>query len=202
MTPLQQQITNLRNLGYSYNKIRTELKCSKGTIAYYLGHGQKTKTLLRTQKCRNSKHPYESKIAAFVQPYLTTLKPCVKRDWRKIMKDKLEVFARQHGEKQQYVSPNFSAEDVINKFGEKPICYLTGQEINIYQPRTYQFDHKIPRSRGGQNTLENLGICTKEANAAKHNKTPEEFIALCKKVLEHNGYNVQAVTTGNAPAST
>jgi 5-methylcytosine-specific restriction endonuclease McrA len=85
---------------------------------------------------------------------------------------------------------NFKPEDVINKYGENTFCYLTGDRIDISKPRTYSFDHKIPRSRGGENTLDNLGICTKIVNTSKTDMTPEEYIELCKKVLEHNGYNV------------
>lgn len=35
-------------------------------------------------------------------------------------------------------------------------------------------DHVIPRSRGGQNTWENLVTCCKKCNAKKDNRTPEE----------------------------
>src|SRR5690606_30698042 len=89
------------------------------------------------------------------------------------------------------MSEKFTLEDIINKFGEKPICYLTGEEIDIYQPRTYQFDHKIPRSRGGENSIENLGIVTKQANKSKTDMTPDEYFNLCKRVLEHQGYKIQ-----------
>jgi 5-methylcytosine-specific restriction endonuclease McrA len=84
----------------------------------------------------------------------------------------------------------FTVKDVIEKFGENPICYLTGEQIDINKPRTYHFDHIIPRSRGGDSSIDNLGICTKRANLAKHDMTPDEFEHLCKRVLEHNGYIV------------
>lgn len=79
-----------------------------------------------------------------------------------------------------------TVDELLKKFGTKPKCYLTGQEIDIYQPKTYEFDHKTPRSRGGNNNIDNLGICIKNANRAKHDMTPDEFINLCKMVAKYN----------------
>ncbi len=84
-----------------------------------------------------------------------------------------------------YQTPTFTVEDVINKFGENPKCYLTGEQLDIYQPRTYAFDHIIPASRGGLSSIDNLGLCTKQANMAKSDLTPDEFYKLCKKVIQH-----------------
>ncbi len=80
----------------------------------------------------------------------------------------------------------FTADDVIKKFGENPKCYLTGDPIDIYKPSTYHFDHIVPISRGGTNTIDNLGICTKAANQAKHSMTHTEFIDFCRRVIDHN----------------
>jgi 5-methylcytosine-specific restriction endonuclease McrA len=84
----------------------------------------------------------------------------------------------------------FTVQDVKDKLGEHPVCYLTGEQIDINKPNTYQFDHIIPRSRGGQSTLDNLGICTKRANLSKSDMTPDEFFNFCKIVLENQGYKV------------
>jgi 5-methylcytosine-specific restriction endonuclease McrA len=106
-----------------------------------------------------------------------------------LLKGKIECFTYKKS-KEQYMKPLFTVEDVIQKFGENTICYLTGDQIDINKPRTYAFDHVIPRSRGGNNDLDNLGICTKAVNQAKSDMTPDEFMNLCKKVLEYNGYTV------------
>ena len=49
---MKEDILRLRALGYTYNQIRDELGCSKGTIAYHLGEGQKEKTRSRTRDIR------------------------------------------------------------------------------------------------------------------------------------------------------
>jgi 5-methylcytosine-specific restriction endonuclease McrA len=89
------------------------------------------------------------------------------------------------------VARDFTTEEVMQKIGEDPVCYLTGLPIDLSKPRSYHFDHIIPTSRGGSNDIDNLGICTKEANLSKRDLTPDEFINLCKLVLENNGYTVK-----------
>lgn len=49
---MKEDIFRLRSIGYTYNQIQKELGCSKGTISYHLGHGQKEKTKQRSQKRR------------------------------------------------------------------------------------------------------------------------------------------------------
>jgi hypothetical protein len=57
---MKEAILALRAKGYSYNQIQEELGCSKGTIAYYCGAGQKEKNLQRNRDRR-------SKIRKFLQ---------------------------------------------------------------------------------------------------------------------------------------
>ena len=49
----------------------------------------------------------------------------------------------------------------------------------------------IPASRGGDNSLNNLGITHKVANTMKSDLTPEELIEWCKKILEFNNYKIE-----------
>ena len=88
--------------------------------------------------------------------------------------------------KNKSTKPTFKVEDFMEKFKGQKTCYLTGDPIDIYDLSSYQFDHIIPRSRGGSSDIDNLGLCTKEANYAKGNKTPEELLELCMKIVEHN----------------
>ncbi len=69
-------------------------------------------------------------------------------------------------------------------------CYLTGDKIDITDSSSYSFDHIIPRSRGGDNSIDNLGICTSLANQSKTAFTLEEYIEHCKKVLINFGYKI------------
>lgn len=80
--------------------------------------------------------------------------------------------------------------EISNKIGENPKCYLTGDKIDLKDSRSYHFDHIIPRAKGGQNTVENLGIATKIANQSKTEMTVDEYIQHCIKVLNNFGYKV------------
>ena len=66
-------------------------------------------------------------------------------------------------------------------------CYLTGDTIELNDPKSYSFDHIVPVSRGGANELHNLGLTTREANIAKADMTVEEFVDMCVKVAKHFG---------------
>ena len=69
-------------------------------------------------------------------------------------------------------------------------CYLTGRDINIFKD-DYHFDHIIPACKGGTNDLNNLGITIPIANISKATMTLEEYLDLCKEVLEYHGYKVE-----------
>lgn len=192
---LKNKILQLRGEGKTYDEIQSTLKCSKGTIAYYCGVGQKLKTENRRKKLR-AKHPYISKCHTFLysrQRYGRTNSKYIKTIQR-IIYEKIHEFC--DGDNM------FTYDDVINKFGQNPKCYITGEEIDISKSRSYAFDYIIPKSRGGDNSIDNLGICTTTANQAKHTMTPDELYFFCKKVLEHQGYNVSKVgPEGNDPST-
>jgi len=59
---LEPKIRALYEQGMSYNQIKAELGCSKGTISYHLGDGQKEKTRARLRDSR-------SKIRKHIQEY-------------------------------------------------------------------------------------------------------------------------------------
>lgn len=163
---LKEQILALRENGFSYNQIEKELNCSKGTISYYLGQNQKEKANERRRK-RHAKDTLIKKTDTF------------KND-KKGLNNKFTHFkSKGNG---QY---NFTYLDVKNLVGSNPICYLTGDQIDLSDPSSYHFDHIIPVSRGGDNSLANLGIASREANLAKNNMTIPELIELCYKIIEH-----------------
>lgn len=187
-TELEIKIIELRELGYSYNKISDILKCSKGTISYYAGKGQKEKTRIRLEKFRNF-----DRIGIKIERFLRIYEKCTKKEQSKknyleILNVKITNFCKDRKTKMK--KKLFSTKDLLNKIGENPKCYLTGRPVDIIQHRTYQLDHIVPASKGGENTLENCNIACKEANMAKSNMSHDDFIALCKEVVEHNGYIV------------
>lgn len=190
MTELKKQILELHKNGMSFREISEELQCSKSTISYHCSEGQKEKNSLRRRKNVKLQHKYKKKIERFSYDYIhkTPIKQS-KKTTSDILHIKIRNFFRV---KTIYNKPTFTVQDVINKFGEKPVCYLTGEHIDINKTRSYAFDHKIPRSKGGSNDIDNLGICTKAANQAKHDMSPDEFLDFCKKILEHNNFKVDA----------
>jgi 5-methylcytosine-specific restriction endonuclease McrA len=184
---LKEDILKLRSEGKTYKEIKEILCCSLGVISYHCGKGQKEKHKKRLQKNRNSKVI------------------CQKIFWfyKKQLKDKTDGFQREkiseyaphtkRGCKNlgKYLPKTFNYKDVLNKYGEVTQCYLTGRPIELLSPSTYQFDHIIPTSKGGTSTIDNLGLACRQANLAKSDMLVEEFIHLCKDVLEHNGYEVK-----------
>lgn len=173
MTKHKDDILRLRDEGKSYGEIQKELGCSKGTIAYHLGEDQKVKTLNRTKKHREQS-PLIKKCDAF--------KNC------KVKKNFLHRVNAEFKNSNQIFDYNYK--DVLDKFNENPVCYLTGRPIDLNCPQTYHLDHIVPRCKGGDNSLENLGFTCKEANQAKSGLLLEDFISLCKDILEFQGYNV------------
>jgi hypothetical protein len=64
-------------------------------------------------------------------------------------------------------------------------CYLTGKQININNYEDFELDHKTPRSRDGDSTVDNCGIASYEVNRAKSNLTEGEFIQMCRDIVKH-----------------
>jgi len=86
---------------------------------------------------------------------------------------------------------NFSLDDLLEKIGDNPICYLTGKPIDLKETKSYQFDHVIPVSKGGSSDIDNFGLTCREANRAKSDLILEEFVILCKDVLVKQGFTVE-----------
>lgn len=68
MSELSNKIVVLRSEGKTYSQIQQELGCSKGTIAYHLGLGQKEKSAARQKDRRRT-------ISSYIQAVKQTT-PC------------------------------------------------------------------------------------------------------------------------------
>lgn len=178
---MKDKILKLRSEGKSYKQIKKILGCAISTISYHCGEGQKEKSNDRRKK-RRQDLVIENRVRRFKDSCnVNKIK----------MKDKIQTFQKRSKKEENNLKKNFKWQDVIEKFGWETTCYLTGEVINLKDPNTYHFDHVIPCSRGGTSDLSNLGIAAKKANQAKYDMTVEEFLNLCQKVLEHNGYEVK-----------
>ncbi len=182
MTELGNKIIELKNNGYSYNKIMEELKCSKSTISYYLGNNQKEKILDRNKKNRQ-KPDFVLQKKLYVFRYRNNL--------NKRVYDKVRDFQRRDKSKNTPKQENnFSFDEFLNKIGDAPKCYLSGELINLNETKTYSIDHIIPSSKGGKNTLDNAGLISSTINKMKSDITIEEFLEKCIQILNYNGYIV------------
>src|SRR5574343_274543 len=135
---LKEKILKLNEQGFSKKEIQEKLKCSYHAIVHHLSEKVRIKSYYRQKKYREKIHPYIKKIKAFSVVKKTTNRIIKKVNLKKNLNHRIESF---HRKNKMYTQPKFTADDVLNKFGEKPICYLTGKEIDIYNYKSYQFDH-------------------------------------------------------------
>lgn len=171
MTELGEKILELTSKGYGYRRIIEELGCSRATISYWRSSEQREKANARSKKNRQ------------LNPWMRKKERFQNGERKGNIRHKTYDFKRRGGS-------SLTTEEVRNKLENTDRCYLTGRPIDANDIRTYQFDHIIPHSKGGDNTLSNLGICTPEANKAKNDLTVDEFVKLCKDVLINFGYEV------------
>jgi 5-methylcytosine-specific restriction endonuclease McrA len=175
---MREEILKLRGEGKTFSQIQEILKCSKSTISYHCSDGQKEKNKLRRQKRR--KNILIGKTERFV--------------YRKNKNESIRKFQKRDNSVRGCVNPTievtFTWKDVVDKFGENTHCYLSGEKINLYKDN-YNLDHILPSSRGGDNSLNNLGITHKIVNTMKSDLTPEELIEWCKRILEFNNYKIE-----------
>jgi 5-methylcytosine-specific restriction endonuclease McrA len=177
---LKQQITELHKEGLNYNQIQEKLQCSKGTISYHLGDGQKAKTLERTKKLRGEDPSYK-KVNEFSN--LTYRDRHSGNSRTRLFQDPLS-----NKSSDLKAERSFTFKDVLLK-GDK--CYLTGRDLDFSDTQSYHLDHIIPRSKGGSLTLDNCGLTCSQANYAKGNMMLEEFFKLCIDVVKHNKLSLE-----------
>jgi len=168
------KIMKLRKAGKKYREIVEALGCAPSTVSYYLSKKIKYNALKRTSK--NKKQRMVGSPAEQLSY---------------IISSKLNTFnSIGRGYDKKRTSQKISIQDVRNILEKSSACYLTGKEIDFLDSSSWSMDHKIPRCKGGENTLENLGICDSVANKSKTLLTVDEYLVLCKSVLENFGFSV------------
>jgi len=191
---LGEKILKLRGEGLSYRQIQVRLGCSKGTISYHCGAGQKNKTLANTKKRRLC--PLRTKMEAFKYGRKKEFSnPLVEVFGlkKKILRTKINQFGK-IGTKAKRMGYKFmfKLKDLIKKIGDDPRCYWTGRKINLNSRRSYHLDHFIPKSRGGDSSLDNCVLACREANQGHGDSLPQEYIDLSCEVAVHRGKEILA----------
>jgi len=65
-------------------------------------------------------------------------------------------------------------------------CAITGLFI---EPGAMELDHKVPLSRGGARTVDNVQWVLPIVNRMKYSLRTEEFVSLCARIVEHNDHH-------------
>ena len=183
---LGQQIINLRKQGLSMEKIAKQLNCSKSTVSYHCKISSREKVVLRANKNPWLKN-FTKRLASFKKRTMGSGFKLKDVDWNKKFRTASSQFQK------RTTMAKFSYTDVLKHIGGLNCkCYLTGRPIDLTKD-DFQFDHIVPISKGGTCELSNLGITCPEANQSKINLTVDEYLALCKEVLEYNGYRVEKI---------
>lgn len=186
--PRKDDILRLRKKGKSYNQIAKMLGCSLSTISYHCG------TKLKKPQKQGWKVRFAKKINKFKSR-------CTAEEYR-TFRSKIKTFKRKFpkgtrargsgvptNSRVNNITKDYYAEDVINKIGTSPVCYLTGRKVDIKDTSSYTFDHRVPTTLGGTNDLENLEICSTEANHAKAGLSLNNFYSLCAEILSWRDKN-------------
>ena len=61
-------------------------------------------------------------------------------------------------------------------------CIYTG--VNLIMGDNATLDHKVPKSRGGSDSIENIQWVTRTINQMKTDMTHEEFVQMCLTVTK------------------
>lgn len=164
---------------WGVKRISRETKLPPSTVRYHLSNQVKSQTIIRVKKFRKLKR-FSVKLSRF--------------------RERKKNFDRAVKGRRSKLSSRFTAKMLWNKLKSDPVCYLTGTPIDLLSD-DYAFDHTIPVSKGGDNSLLNLGLTCKPVNKAKADFSYNEFVAMCLKVVKHAGYAVTlGCVTGVAPA--
>lgn len=191
-TELGKRIVELRTKGKTYSQICSELNCSKATVCYYCNpvHKEQKKEYKITKY-----DPSVRKLVDIVYNFRNReTKDRIRfenSDFKQGFRTRVSNFVTNWERYNSMKNKRFNYKDVLDYIGGwETTCYLTGRKLDLRKD-DYEFDHIIPISKGGSCELDNLGVTCAIANRSKSNLSVEEYIQLCKEVLEYNGYKVE-----------
>lgn len=186
---LKRRVINLAAAGYSREEISLKLKCSRTIVNRYLRADGCKRALISTSKWISKLHPAHQKLKSFTKKRHSQRKRYSTKSKEIVLYFRIRAFMKVT-KNPTYTIQNIKLQDVLDKFGPNPKCYLTGDSIDLNDASKFAFDHIHPASRGGPSTLDNLGLTSPITNMSKTNQTVEEYLELCAKVLRNFGYKV------------
>jgi len=173
---LKVKIKKLLDAGNSRKKIVEKLGCSKSMISYVFKNKKRNQKICYVSKklfCfKNREENTIIEIAGFNPD---------EKLW--IFCEKISSF-RKNSTMHQRTKP--TKKNVLEKFSGTPCCGLCGTACDFKNSKSYSFDHYVPKSRGGDNSLENMQLLCTQCNMMKHAMLQEEFLEKCKKIVEYN----------------
>ena len=189
------QILKLKEEGFNQYQIAKKLKCSPSTVCWHLNP---EKQLKKSQERKKKIAPHMVKWQRNISRFSTAK---TKNKQKREIKDLTfsEASAKFRGRLKDYAKKHKSDTErtkmvniakVVEKYNiteenTKIICRYTGDVLDWKKPEECEIDHEHHRSKGGENTIENLQILSKLANQAKGDMTHDEFIDFIKKCYQH-----------------
>ena len=170
---MKEQIIKLRQEGKTYRDIQQEVGCSLSTIAYYCGENQKEKSRNRQIQLRkNDKYVLSRKVDTYIG----------------------RVENNNIAYNKSYQKRDENHKNILNKLIENPVCYLTGRKIDLSDGSSYHIDHINPYTDSRDNSIDNAQLACRDANMSKSDMSLENYLKLCKEVLEYHGYDIKKIT--------